>query len=113
MFDGVMPRERKPVARRPHWHYPHEPEKFNAATAMLSAAEKGAYIILLNLMYMRGGPIDNDANRLPGTIGCTKQAYRKILDRLIYFGKIEVTSGGRLTNAKAERVMAARCRVSV
>lgn len=90
------------------FHYPHEPAKFITGTYMLSAEEKGAYIVLINLIYLRGGAIDNDPNRLPGVIGCTRQAFRRILTRLVDLGKIVLTQDGGLSNGKCERVMAKR-----
>jgi len=61
----------------------------------------GAYIVLLDLIYARGGPVVEDARHLGGVLGCSTRLSAAMIQRLVDRGKI-VRIDGRLTNPKAE-----------
>jgi uncharacterized protein YdaU (DUF1376 family) len=88
------------MSARPY--YKHFPSDFIAGTSTLTAEEKGVYIVLLDLIYMRGGPIDNDASKLAKVCGCGPRRWRAIRDRLIAAGKLQLADGC-LTNGRAEQ----------
>ena len=75
---------------------------FIAGTLGLSLEEKGAYSIILDLIYDRGGPIPDEPRYIAGVCGCSLRKWSAIRDRLISFGKIIVCEG-RITNARAEK----------
>jgi uncharacterized protein YdaU (DUF1376 family) len=97
--------------------YKRYPADFLHSTAMLSCEEKGAYGVLLDLMYERGGPIADDAGWIARVCGCSQRKWTQSLrPRLIALGKINVTEDGKLSNgrmlyethASAERIKVAR-----
>jgi uncharacterized protein YdaU (DUF1376 family) len=73
---------------------------FIAGTLMLSLEEKGAYSILLDLMYDRGAPIPDDAKWLATVMGCSTRRWGTIRKRLIDTGKIQAEEN-YLTNKRA------------
>jgi uncharacterized protein YdaU (DUF1376 family) len=87
-------------------YYPMYPRDFYEGTMELSLEEKGAYIMLLNLMYTRGGPISDEADYIARYVGCSrvkwlgKKGSLGIRDRLIAAGKLAV-EGGMLSNTRA------------
>jgi uncharacterized protein YdaU (DUF1376 family) len=83
------------------------PSDWLSGTAGLTAAERGAYITLLALMFDYDGPIKRDDDRLSRRCGMPKASFRRVLDNLIGDGKI-VSSDGMLTNGRAEIEMEGR-----
>ena len=90
------------MSSRPY--YKHFPSDFIAGTSMLTAEEKGVYIVLLDLIYMRGGPIDNDSSKLSKVCGCGPCHWRAIRDRLIAIGKLRVVDGGLMNGRAAQEL---------
>jgi len=75
---------------------------FIAGTLTLSLEEKGAYSIILDLIYDRGGPIPDEPRYIAGVCGCSLRKWSAIRARLIDAGKIAVRDG-RITNQRAEK----------
>lgn len=75
---------------------------FIHGTMGLTLEEKGAYSILLDLIYDRGGPIPDDARYISGVCGCSLRKWSAIRDRLVSAGKITL-SEGRISNVRAEK----------
>lgn len=75
---------------------------FISGTLGLSLEEKGAYSLVLDLIYDRGGPIPDDPRYIAGVCGCSVRRWNAIRERLLSAGKI-VATDGRLSNARAEK----------
>lgn len=82
--------------------YRRFPDNFIAGTAGLTLEEKGAYSLVLDLMYVRGGPIPDEPRYIAGVCNCSVRKWNAIRERLIAVGKITVVDGC-LTNARAEK----------
>ena len=69
---------------------------------------KGAYSILLDLIYIRDGKLPDDPHFICGHLGCSVRKWNVLRGELIDAGKI-VASGGFITNKRADQlVMATR-----
>lgn len=75
---------------------------FIHGTMGLSLEEKGAYSIILDLIYDRGAPIIDDARYLAGVCGCSVRKWSAIRARLLEMGKI-VAKDGFISNSRAEK----------
>lgn len=81
--------------------YRRFPSDFIGGTLQLTLEEKGAYSIILDLIYAKGAPIDDDARHLAVACGCSLRKWKAIRARLLTLGKIELRDGC-LTNERAE-----------
>ncbi len=75
---------------------------FIAGTLGLSLEEKGAYSIILDLIYDRGQGIPDDARYIAGACGCSVRKWNSIRQRLIDLGKI-IAEDGIISNSRAEK----------
>jgi uncharacterized protein YdaU (DUF1376 family) len=75
---------------------------FVHGTLGLTLEEKGAYSIVLDLIYDRGGPIPDDPQYIAGICGCSVRRWNAIRNHLVELNKLIVTDGG-LTNERAEK----------
>lgn len=66
---------------------------FIAGTLGLSLEEKGAYSIVLDLIYDRRRPIPDDARYIAGVCGCSVRKWTAIKASLLGFGAIVITEG--------------------
>jgi uncharacterized protein YdaU (DUF1376 family) len=82
--------------------YRRFPDNFIAGTVGLTLEEKGAYSLVLDLMYVRGGPVPDEPRYIAGVCNCSVRKWNAIRDRLISLGKIHVVNG-YLTNERAEK----------
>lgn len=82
--------------------YRRFPDNFIAGTAGLTLEEKGAYSLVLDLIYVRGGPIPDEPRYIAGVCNCSVRKWTAIRARLIETKKIVVVDG-HLTNARAEK----------
>jgi uncharacterized protein YdaU (DUF1376 family) len=85
------------MSNRP-W-YKRYPADFIAGTLSLTLEEKGAYSVVLDLLYDRGAPIPDDARWIARVCGCSTRRWRQIRETLIAAGKLMVVDG-HLTNAR-------------
>lgn len=90
------------MSRRP-W-YKRYPADFIAGTTQLTLEEKGAYSIVLDLIYQTGGPIEDDARWIARVAGCSTKRWNIIRSRLIDLGKLHALDG-KLSNQRAEKQM--------
>lgn len=81
--------------------YKRYPADILHGTMALNVAEKGAYNVVLDLIYDRGGPIPDDPKWLARQCGCSIQQWRTLRGGLIDHGKLTVTADGRLVNERA------------
>lgn len=87
------------MSKRP-W-YKRFPADFIAGTMRLSLEEKGAYSIVLDLIYETGGPIEDDSQWIARIAGCSTKRWNIIRSRLIILGKLHALDG-KLSNQRAE-----------
>ena len=66
---------------------------FIVRTLDLSLEEKGAYSVILDLIYDRGRPFPDDARYIAGVCGCSLRKWASIRGRLIEAGKIAIVDG--------------------
>lgn len=90
------------------------PDEWLAGTVVLTAVEKGCYDTVLNLIYSKGGPIDDDPVWLARNCRCDPRTWKAARRRLLELGKIQriepssngnggVPPCGQLTNSRCER----------
>lgn len=82
--------------------YKRYPSDFIAGTLGMTLEEKGAYSIVLDLIYDRGRPVPDDPRYLAGVCGCSVRKWNALRQRLVDLGKI-VCEGGTISNRRAEK----------
>lgn len=82
--------------------YRRFPDNFIAGTVGLTLEEKGAYSLVLDLMYVRGGPVPDEPRYIAGVCNCSVRKWNAIREKLIAIGKLHVVDG-YLTNERAEK----------
>ena len=80
--------------------YRHNPRDFLDGIVGMTPDLIGAYIVTLDLIYARGGPIPNDARWLGGAMGCKERAAAGLVQRLLDAGKLSLVDGA-LSNVRA------------
>lgn len=80
--------------------YKRYPADFIAGTLEMSLEEKGAYSMVLDLIYDRGRPIPDDPQWIARVCGCSTRKWNTIRARLIEMGKIN-SEDGFITNGRA------------
>ncbi|MCH8112881.1 MAG: YdaU family protein [Proteobacteria bacterium] len=80
--------------------YKRYPSDFISGTLRMSLEEKGAYSMVLDLIYDCGGPIPDDPQWVARVCGCSTRKWNQIKSKLVEFGKIEVVDG-HIYNARA------------
>lgn len=91
--------------------YKHDPQAFLIGVQGMGPDVIGAYIVILDLIYARGGEMRRDDHHLSGILGCSKRLAKSLTDRLIEAGKISF-DGELLTNFRAETELNAQRMVS-
>jgi uncharacterized protein YdaU (DUF1376 family) len=82
-------------------YYKRFPRDFLEGTIGLSFEVKGAYAIVLDLIYMRDGRLPDDARYISGQLGCSVRKWTAILAELVQAGKLQVV-GGIISNFRAD-----------
>jgi uncharacterized protein YdaU (DUF1376 family) len=82
--------------------YKRDPVDFINGVQGMSPELIGAYAVLIDLFYSRGGEARRDDRHLAGILGCSIRSARSLTDRLIEIGKIEA-EGDFITNSRAKR----------
>jgi len=73
--------------------YRHYAARFLRGVQGIGAGRIGAYIVILDLIYARGGPIKRDDRHLAGVLGESMRQARSLTDGLISAGKLVETEG--------------------
>ncbi|MGX5708248.1 DUF1376 domain-containing protein [Brucella lupini] len=81
-------------------YYKAYPRDFIEGTIGMSFEIKAAYRLVLDLIYMQGGNLPDDARYISGLLGCTLRKWNSLRGELVAMGKIEIT-GEFLTNKRA------------
>jgi uncharacterized protein YdaU (DUF1376 family) len=85
-------------------YYPMYPRDFFEGTQEMSLELKGAYIMVLNLMYTRGGPVSDEPGFLSRYVGCSVRKWKQVRDELVAMGKLHVQNG-MISNSRADEVL--------
>ena len=83
-------------------YYKAYPRDFIEGTIGMSFELKGAYRLVLDLIYMQGGNLPDDARYISGLLGCSIRKWKSLRDDLIAAEKLQV-SGEFLMNKRAEK----------
>lgn len=81
-------------------YYKAYPRDFIEGTIGMPFELKGAYRLILDLIYMQGGDLPDDARYISGLLGCTVRKWNLLREQLLESGKIQV-NGECLTNYRA------------
>ena len=81
-------------------YYKAYPRDFIEGTIGMPFEVKGAYRLVLDLIYMQGGSLPDDARYISGLLGCTIRKWKALRDELISMGKLEI-NGEFLSNKRA------------
>lgn len=85
-------------------YYPMYPRDFFEGTQEMSLELKGAYIMVLNLMYTRGGPVSDEPGFISRYVGCSVRKWKQVRDELVAMGKLHVQNG-MISNSRADEVL--------
>jgi len=88
------------VKRGLQW-YKREPLAFIDGVQGIGPDTIGAYAVVLDLIYARGGSTPRDDHHLAGILGCSTRKARALTDRLLELGKLALRDG-LLVNFRAE-----------
>lgn len=83
-------------------YYKSYPRDFIEGTIGMDFELKAAYRLLLDLIYMQGGKLPDDARYISGLLGCTMKKWNGLRAALIEAGKLYV-SGEFLGNYRADK----------
>ena len=81
-------------------YYKAYPRDFIEGTIGMAFEDKCAYRVILDLIYMQGGELPDDARYISGLLGCSIRKWKSIRARLIDADKIHA-SGAFLMNYRA------------
>lgn len=82
-------------------YYRRYPRDFIEGTIGMSLEVKGAFSVLLDLIYIRNGHLPDDAKFIAGNLGCSVKKWNAIRSELIECGKI-IAESGFITNFRAD-----------
>lgn len=83
-------------------YYKAYPRDFIEGTIGMDFETKAAYRLVLDLIYMQGGSLPDDARYISGLLGCSVKKWISLRERLTSTGKIEVRDG-YLGNYRADK----------
>jgi uncharacterized protein YdaU (DUF1376 family) len=83
-------------------YYKAYPRDFFEGTVGLDLEFKGAYRLILDLIYMHGGRLTDDPRFIAGHLGCSVKRWNSLRLALIESGKIDA-SDGVLRNLRADK----------
>jgi uncharacterized protein YdaU (DUF1376 family) len=82
-------------------YYKRFPRDFLDGTIGLCLETKGAYAIVLDLIYMRGGRLPDDPKYIAGQLGCSVRKWNSLRAELVSLGKLNVENG-LISNFRAD-----------
>ena len=83
-------------------YYKAYPRDFIEGTIGMPLELKGAYRVLLDLIYMQGGRLKDDPRYISGLLGCSVRAWKKHRSALIDQHKI-IVENGIISNFRADK----------
>jgi uncharacterized protein YdaU (DUF1376 family) len=82
--------------------YKHDPRAFLVATDDMPLELRGAYIVILNLLYVHDGKFPDDACGMCRWLGVDRQVWMRIRRQLLRRNKI-YTIDGNIRNERTDR----------
>lgn len=114
MSKPTMPKGSRGRKKKPHevepW-YKRYPRDWFEDTRDLKLDERGAYNDIIDLIYMTGGPIRDDARALAFRLHCDARVWTRIRRRLLAEGFLYIVheaTCGKLMNKRCAEVLAER-----
>lgn len=83
-------------------YYKRYPRDFLDGTVLLPFEVKGAYAIILDLIYLQGGKLPDDSRYIAGHLGVSVRKWNSLRQSLLDFGKLKIT-GEFLTNYRSDK----------
>lgn len=83
-------------------YYKAYPRDFIEGTIGMSFELKGAYRLVIDLIYMQGGKLPDDARYISGLLGCSVRKWNSFRSALLEMGKIEAFDGV-ISNKRARK----------
>lgn len=83
-------------------YYKAYPRDFLESTAGMTFEEKGAYRLVLDLIYMQSGRLPDDSRYVAGLLGCSVRKWNALREALIDRGKIHCENG-IISNFRADK----------
>lgn len=80
--------------------YRRFPDNFLGGINGMTLEEKGAYGVVIDMIYQRGGPIADEPRYIAGICNCSVRKWNAIRDRLLALGKLYEIDG-HLMNDRA------------
>lgn len=80
--------------------YKREPQAFLRGAQGMGPEMIGAYAVILDILYARGGDMPRDDRHLSGVLGCSIRKARSLTDAIIAAGKIQIVDG-KIINERA------------
>lgn len=80
--------------------YKRDPKAFLDGVQGMGPELIGAYSVILEIIYARGGEMPRDDRHLSGVLGCSLRKSRALTEQLISLGKIRIV-GGNVVNDRA------------
>jgi uncharacterized protein YdaU (DUF1376 family) len=84
-------------------YYKAYPRDFFEGTRGMDGELKGAYRMVLDLIYQHGGRLHNDPGHIAGQLGYSVRKWHAILAKLVDLGKLQVSSSGEVSNYRADK----------
>jgi uncharacterized protein YdaU (DUF1376 family) len=85
-------------------YYKRFPRDFLDKTIGMTLEQKGAYGIVLDLIYMRDGRLPDDVQYLAGQLGCSVRKWKTIRSELVSMGKLTIENG-MISNSRADKLL--------
>ena len=92
-------------------YYKAYPRDFIEGTIGMPFELKAAYRLVLDLIYMQGGQLPDDARYISGLLGCSVKKWNGLREALISAGKIEARDG-YLGNYRADKELETLAKLS-
>ena len=83
-------------------YYKAYPRDFIEGTIGMPFEIKCAYRVVIDLIYMQGGKLPDDARYISGLLGCSLRKWSSLREALVGAGKLQV-SDGFLSNYRADK----------
>jgi len=81
-------------------YYKRFPRDFLDATVGMSLEQKGAYGLVLDLIFMRGN-LPDDSQYIAGQLGCSVRKWNSLREYLVSVGKLKIENG-MISNFRAD-----------
>ena len=82
-------------------YYKRFPRDFLEGTVGMSLEEKGAYSVVIDLIFLRDGRLEADARYIAGQLGCSVRKWSSLLAALVEKGKL-IHENGIISNLRAD-----------